>query len=641
MATNLILGTAGHIDHGKTSLIRALTGTNTDRLPEEKKRGITIELGYAVMELDDFRFGIVDVPGHEKFVRQMLSGATGMDMALLVVAADDSIKRQTTEHLDILRLLDLPGGVIAITKCDTVEPDWQEMVVEEVRELVKGTFLENSAIIPTSAHTGAGLPELKAELAKVATDVQARNDLIDPDAPFRMAIDRVFSIEGHGTVVTGSVSSGSAKIGDKLEVQPGGLSARVREIQNHDLAVEEIARGQRGAVNIAGVHHAELKRGQELCSAGHLRPSRIISVRLQLLNNIARPLKDRQRVRFHIGTNEVLASARLLQGRELQAGDSGFVQLFLSDPIVSVWNQPFVVRTESPLETIGGGRILMSNAPRLKSPTETDTEMLGQLGSENATERVAAALYFQSMLNDQLTDLARIAGVSDASSHVEKLRESGELSELVLSPQKSLIAHKKTVQGVGDSIMKFMKRFHESDPLASGVERVKLDGFFSYMEYKQLFDLALKQLVKEKKVNQAGGTYSLEGYGPQLTKNEKLLLAKILTRFEESGLEPPTVAQLTKEATKSAQSVPQLVQLACDQGVVVKLADDIFVHQSVVENIKQQLNEMLTNGQGITMSDLRQHLNTSRKYAIPICEHLDSIGFTRRDGDLRFLVSPG
>ena len=365
MATNLILGTAGHIDHGKTSLIRALTGTNTDRLPEEKKRGITIELGYAVLEVDDIRFGIVDVPGHEKFVRQMLSGATGMDMALLVVAADDSVKRQTTEHLDILRLLDLPGGVIAITKSDTVEDEWRDMVIEEVRELVRGTFLENSSIVATSAHTGEGLPELKAELLKVARDISLRSDLVDPSAPFRMAIDRVFSIEGHGTVVTGSVSSGSVKIGDKLEIQPGDVGARIREIQNHDLAVQEIGRGQRGAINLAGVHHAEIKRGQELCAIGHLVPARIVSARLQLLKNATRPLKDRQRIRFHIGTNEVLASVRLLESKVLEPGESGFVQFFLSDPIVSVWNQPFVVRTESPLETIGGGRILMSNAQRL------------------------------------------------------------------------------------------------------------------------------------------------------------------------------------------------------------------------------------------------------------------------------------
>ncbi len=639
MATNLILGTAGHIDHGKTSLIRALTGTNTDRLPEEKKRGITIELGYAKLEIDDFQFGIVDVPGHEKFVRQMLSGATGMDMALLVIAADDSIKRQTTEHFDILQLLDLRGGIIAITKCDTVEPEWLEMVVEEVRELVKGTFLEDSAIIPTSAHTGAGLDELKKELVNVAHNVAAGNELVDPNAPFRMAIDRVFTVEGHGTVVTGSVSSGHAEIGERVEVQPGNLEARVREIQNHDLAVDEIARGQRGAINLAGVHHGELKRGQELCGTGHLRPSRIISAKVQLLPSIHRPLKDRQRVRLHVGTNEVLASVRLLQGKELSPGKAGYVQLFLSDPVVSVWNQPFVLRTESPLETIGGGRVLMSNAARLKKPTEADIQMLEQMGSEVPTQRVGAAIYFQSMQNDHLSDLARIAGVSSPAENVQQLKEAGQVVELKLSPQKSLIAHQATIEQLGDSIVKYMKRFHESDPLASGVERIKLEGFFTYVETKQLFDAALKQLLQTKKLQQAGTVFALEGYGPQLTKNEKLLLAKIIERFAGAGLEPPTTAQLIKEATKSAQSVPQLVKLACDQGLLVKLTDDIFLHRQIVDDIQSQLTGMLADGSGITMSDLRQHLNTSRKYAIPLFEYFDATGFTRRDGDFRYLVS--
>ena len=416
------------------------------------------------------------------------------------------------------------------------------------------------------------------------------------------------------------------------------MTTRIREIQNHDLVVTSISRGQRGAINLGGVHHAELDRGQELCSPGHLRPSRIISARVHLLSNILRPLKDRQRVRFHIGTTEVPASVRILASKEMNQGESGFVQLFLAEPVVSVWNQPFVLRTESPMETIGGGRILMSNATRLKSPTGVDLEMLGRMGSEDPAIRVSSALYFHSMHNDQLTDLARIGGVSDASRHVEALIESGELAELKLSPQKNLFVHKITIKHLGDAIIKFLRRFHESDPLASGVDRIRLEGFFTYVESKQLFNLALKQLIKGKQVNQAGTTYSLEGFGPQLTKNEKLLLARIVDQFEGAGLEPPTVEQLAKAATKGAQSVPQLVQLACDQGLVIRLSDDILVHCTVIDNIKRQLTDLLEQGQGITMSDLRQHLGTSRKYAIPLLEYLDKIGFTRRDGDLRFLV---
>ena len=639
MTKHLILGTAGHIDHGKTSLIRALTGTNTDRLPEEKKRGITIELGYAVLEIDDFRFGVVDVPGHEKFVRQMLSGATGMDMALLVVAADDSIKRQTTEHLDILRLLDLPGGVIAITKSDTVESDWLEMVEEEIRELVKDTFLADAAIVPTSAHTGFGLDHLKSELGKVANRIATETNLIDPDAPFRMAIDRVFTIEGHGTVVTGSVSSGRADIGDKVEIQPGGLEARVREIQNHDLAVQGIGRGQRGAINLAGVHHGSIKRGQELCSGGHLQPTKMISVRLQLLKNISRPLKDRQRVRFHIGTSEVLASVRLLESKEMNAEGSGLAQLFLSEPIVAVWNQPFVIRTESPLETIGGGRVLLPSADRIKTATETDVEMLNGMSSGDAKQRVASALFFRSLQNNQLASLARVAGVSAPQAIVESLVADGDLVELQLSPQRNLLLHQLAIEQLGQAITKSLKKFHESDPLASGIDRTRLESFFVYLETKLLFEEALKRLIKKKAIVQVGGFYSLEGYGPQLTKNEKLLLAIIIERFAGAGLEPPTIEQVTKEATKSAQSVPQLLQLACDQGQIVKLTDAIFLHRQVIEDIKQKLTNAMAGEKGITMSDIRQLLDTSRKYAIPICEYLDSSGFTRRDGDFRYLVA--
>ncbi|MGI9517676.1 MAG: selenocysteine-specific translation elongation factor [Pirellulaceae bacterium] len=638
MAINLILGTAGHIDHGKTSLIRALTGTDTDRLPEEKKRGITIELGYAVLNLDDYRLGIVDVPGHEKFVRQMLSGATGMDMALLVIAADDSVKRQTTEHLDILRLLDLPGGVIAITKADVVEAEWLEMVAEEVRELVRGTFLENAPVIPTSAHTGIGLDELKQELIRVAGEVHGSSDRGDPDAPFRMAIDRVFTIEGHGTVVTGSVSSGTVRIGDKLEIQPGGSEVRVREIQNHDLAADHISRGQRGAINLAGVHHAEIKRGQELCSIGHLEPARVVSVNIQMLASASRPLKDRQRMRFHIGTAEVMASVRLLEGKQLEPGDRGLAQLFLSEPVVAVWNQPFVCRTESPMETIGGGRVLHPNASRIRTATDEHLTLLRQLASKERRERVAAALFFDSLHNNELRDLSRIAGVANPEELVAELIADGTVVELPLSPQRTLLVHQLGIEQLGSNIVSYLRRFHEMDPLASGVDRTKLESYFSFLETKLLFEFALKQLIKEKKVNQTGPLYSLEGYGPQLTKNEKLLLNQIVDRFASAGMEPPTMEQLQKDASKAKQSVPQLVQLACDQGQLVKLADNIWMHSGTMDSIKESLQSIMSDGQGITMSDIRQHLNTSRKYAIPICEHLDNIGFTRREGDVRCLA---
>ena len=306
----LILGTAGHIDHGKTSLVAALTGTNTDRLPEEKKRGITIELGFAHMQIGDVHMGIVDVPGHERFVRNMLAGATGMDLAMLVVAADDSIKPQTIEHLDILRYLDIQHGIIVITKCDLVDEDWLPLVEEEVRSLTTGTFLENSTVIRTSAETGEGIDELKVALSELASKAIA--DLPTVAEPFRMAIDRVFSLEGHGTVVTGSVSAGTVTTGDTVEIQPLGKEVRIRRLQNHFSEVESVGRGQRAAINLAGIHHDEIGRGQELAEIGHLVPHALMTIKLDVLDSIDKPLKNRERVRVHIGTSEIMATMRLV-----------------------------------------------------------------------------------------------------------------------------------------------------------------------------------------------------------------------------------------------------------------------------------------------------------------------------------------
>nr|NIP85407.1 selenocysteine-specific translation elongation factor [Planctomycetales bacterium] len=308
MVTDLILGTAGHIDHGKTALVRALTGVETDRLPEEKRRGITIELGFAELVIDDFRLGIVDVPGHERFVRNMLAGATGIDLALLVVAADDSVKPQTREHLDILRLLDLRAGVIALTKCDVADAEWIDLVEAEVRELVADTFLADAPLVRTSAHRGQGIAALRAALAAAAARVADTQLARRTRGPFRMAIDRIFSIAGHGTVVTGSVLRGQAAVGDELVIEPGNLPVRVRGLQQHERAVDQVHRGQRAAVNLAGVHHDQLTRGHELATPGLLRATRLITARVQLLPSAPQPLCNRRRVRLHLGTSEVMAT---------------------------------------------------------------------------------------------------------------------------------------------------------------------------------------------------------------------------------------------------------------------------------------------------------------------------------------------
>ncbi len=641
MLNDLILGTAGHIDHGKTSLIGALTGTNTDRLPEEKKRGITIELGYAHLDLPPFRIGVVDVPGHEKFVRQMLAGATGMDLALLVVAGDDSVKQQTTEHLDILRLLDLPAGVIALTKCDLSDPDWLDLVEEEIRMLVADTFLKDAPIIRTSSKTGMGIEELKSALTQACEKV-ANSDRADrKKAPFRMAIDRTFTIDGHGTVVTGSISSGHISVGDQLEIQPGEKSVRVRGLQNHDSGVEAVQRGQRAAINLAGVHHSEIDRGHELSATGHLLPSSLLTVKLHCLARNKKPFKDRTRIRFHVGTAELLGNVRLLGQTELKPGEACFAQIFLNEPAVAVWNQPFVIRNQSPVETIGGGRVLDPNSKRLKKPSEFDLKMVGQLSSDNPVERASASVYLANDINWTPDQLSRSAGVVDVDSVFQELKTAGEVIEIQVTITRTVTIHRARFEQLTQRVMKTLERMHKNAPLRFNHPRSALAVEFNYLDQPELLDLVIEDLKKQKKVNANVNTIGLVGYGPKLSKGQKVLLTELVGTLRSAGITAPNVGELVKTAKKNKESVAELLDMAAENGDVVKVNEDIYLHTEVMDGIKSKLTDELTRTGGLTMSEIRQVLDTSRKFAIPICEYFDRVGFTIREGDKRLLGGVG
>ena len=639
MLKDLILGTAGHIDHGKTSLIGALTGTNTDRLPEEKQRGITIELGYAHLDLPPYRLGIVDVPGHEKFVRQMLAGATGMDVALLVIAGDDSVKQQTTEHLDILRMLDLPAGVIALTKCDLVDADWLEMVEEEIRGLVADTFLKDAPIIRTSSKTGEGLDDLKAALTAACEKVAATDRANLGRAPFRMAIDRAFTIEGHGTVVTGSVSSGTLNVGDQLEIQPGDIEVRVRGIQNHDHTAESVSRGQRAAINLAGIKQGEVERGHELADSGHLISSTLLTVELNILSHIKKPFKDRTRIRFHVGTDELFGNVRLLDKDQIEPGQTGLAQVYLSEPAVTVWNQPFVARRQSPVETIGGGRILQPNATRIRRPDETDLAMIGDLKSEDPVMRSAASVYLADNINWKPSDLQRAAGIVEVDSVVEQLRSDQTIQTIQVSTSRSITVHKQRFQQLGLRVMKTLERLHRDHPLRFTHARTIFNAEFAYMNQPELLDAVIGDLKKQKKVNANVNTIGLVGYGPKLSKGQRQLLDSLVNQLKEAALKAPTVSDLVKSASKNKESVVELLEMAVENGDLAKLNSDYFLHCDVIKEVKSKLTQAPNVGAGLTMSEIRTLLDTSRKYAVPLCEYLDRVGFTERDGDVRRLTS--
>lgn len=645
MTTDLILGTAGHIDHGKTSLIRALTGVDCDRLPEEKRRGITIDIGFAELDLDEYRLGIVDVPGHERFVRNMLAGATGMDLALLIIAADESIKPQTREHLEILKLLDLPAGVIVLTKCDLVERDWLDLVESEAREFVAGTIFEQGPIVRVSAVTGAGLPELKSALVAAARVAAARRTA-EASGPFRMAIDRVFTISGHGTVVTGSVTSGACQIGDALLIEPGGQAVRVRGLQNHDRTVEAVQRGQRAAINLVGIHHDEVRRGHELTAPGFLVPAKILTAKLTLAASAEHPLKSRARVRIHLGTAEVLASTQLLDRERLEPGETAYVQLFLQDAAVSTWNQPFVVRSESPVRTIGGGRVLEPNARRLRKPDAEQLAEIARLESSAPLERAAAALYLAEVGAWRPQDLARTAGVAEPAAAFAELRRQGKLWEVSVSPTRHVYLHADVRERLAKRIEAALAHRHAEQPLKLSIDRGLLAHGFEYLSDGELFDALVEFLRTQGRVRVGPRGLALVGHGPKLSQNEQKLLGQLVDQYLAAGVEPPTVKEIQQQTQRNQSSVPSLVALAAADGQLVELGGGFFLHADVARAIRDQLSAAFAaagggaTSAGLTVGQIREVLGTSRKFAVPICEYLDRSGFTRRDGDVRYLAQP-
>ena len=639
MVTDLILGTAGHIDHGKTSLIRSLTGVDTDRLPEEKRRGITIELGFAELVLGDFRLGIVDVPGHERFVRQMLAGATGMDLALLVVAADDSVKPQTREHLDVLRLLDLEAGVVALTKADAADDEWIALVEEEVRELVRDTFLADAAIVRTSATTGEGIDALNAALREAAEAAAARA-ANRQSAPFRMAIDRAFSVAGHGTVVTGSVSTGRISVGDQLVLQPMGLDVRVRGLHNHDREVESVVRGQRAAINVAGVTVGELGRGNELSAAGHLVPSRLITADVRLLDHCPRALKRRDRVRLHIGTAEVAASILPLQSERLEPGEQQAVQLILAEPIVATWGQPFVVRSISPVATLGGGTVLVPDARKIRRPSSTDLRHLQGLAGTLKASRAEAAIYFADTRLTEPPDLMRMAGIEDGRGVFQQLLDDGTVREVSVSGHRQLFIHQNRLAEYAQRVVSYLNGLHDDQSLRSVFDRDSVANQFAYLGGRPVFDALVTELNRAGTLRLTDRGIGLAARGPQLSKGERKLRLDLLTQFRDAGCQPPSVKECEAAATKNQQSVRSLIELACTDGDLVEIANGMYLHADVLAESIGRLRAAFGDSSELTVSEIRELLATTRKFALPICSYLDRVGFTVRDGDLRRLSSP-
>ncbi len=638
MPRDLILGTAGHIDHGKTSLVKTLTGIDCDRLPEEKARGITIDIGFASLDLGDFRLGIVDVPGHERFIKNMLAGATGIDVVLLIVAADDSVMPQTREHLEILRLLGLRHGLIAITKCDLVDETMREVVEMEVRELVQGTFLEHAPLLRTSAHSGLGIPELKTAIAEVCRHVEERTGV----EWFRMSIDRSFIVQGHGTVVTGSVTSGRLRVGDELEWLPRGERVRVRSLQNHDQPVDEVHRGMRAAINLAGVHHEDVVRGQEVATPGYLVPSRTLTVRLHCLSDVKRPIKHRAPIRFHIGTAEVMGTVSLLDCDAIAPGAWGLAQVFLDEPVMAVWGQPFVVRGSSATQTLGGGQVLQPVAKKVRRRHLEMLERIERLWSGSLEERALAMAWFSGFSGFTANDLVRGASVGPEQTRdlLERLLSSGALVDVALGSGRHLLLHGDMIRELDERILAVLSRLHEEFPLMTTHDRQKVQSQLDYVGDEALVHAAVDRLIAQKRLVGDLRRVARADFKPKLSANLRKLKDRVVAEYHKARFAPPEPSSFAGAAGGNAANLRDLFDVCVAEGHLVHIAGDVYLHSDAVAQMRQLVTDKLSaGGPGLTVAEIRDLLSTTRKYAVPLCEYLDRSGVTRREGDLRLLAA--
>ncbi|MFG0283482.1 MAG: selenocysteine-specific translation elongation factor [Phycisphaerales bacterium JB039] len=628
--TAVTLGTAGHIDHGKTSLVRALTGVDTDRLPEEKRRGVTIDLGFAHLDVGGAPVGIVDVPGHERFVRNMLAGASGVDVAMLVVAADDSVMPQTAEHLAILDMLDVSAGLIALTKIDLVEPSWLDMVEQDIRQAVRGTFLEPAPIVRCSAHTGVGLEELKVAIGAACRQARGRS----ADGPFRLAVDRSFVREGSGTVVTGTVWSGSAAVGAELEQQPHSRPVRIRGLQSHGAAVERIEAGQRAAILLSGVHHSEIGRGDELTTPGMLAPAQSLLVRLRALAQSPLAIRHRMRVRLHLGTREVGARVRLLEGRELAPGQSGLAQLICAEPVVALGRQPLVIRAESPVVTIGGGRVLLGRRMALPRRREATLVRLAQLESGACVE---AASWLRGLAVHGAGELVRDTGLgrAEVDGAIEGLCAKG-----ALVPLGAGLLHSDRAAELDGLITRALEALHEEAPAAPALPLSRLLQRLDFLE-KDLVEQCARRLADRGEVALDGGMIALAGRGPKLSPRQKQAAQRLLDALDDAGFSPPTGAALASALDLRDAELRQLLEMQAALGQLAHLGAGLYLHSKWEAELRRRVIERLAGGASMLVADLRDLLGTSRKYAVPICEYLDRIGMTRRVGDERVLGPRG
>jgi len=632
---SVIVGTAGHIDHGKTALVKALTGIDADRLEEEKRRGITIDIGFAHLELpapdgSRLRLGFVDVPGHERFVRNMLAGVGGIDLVLLVIAADEGIKPQTREHFDICRLLAIHRGITVLTKSDAVDAETLGVVRLEVEDFVRGSFLDTtldparSPMVAVSSLTGAGLDELKSALAKVASEVTAK----DSAALARLPIDRVFTMKGFGTVVTGTLVAGTIRKEEELEVFPSGKRVRVRGVQVHGSPAEAAVAGQRTALNLAGLSTEDLARGMTLATADTFRSTSRVDALLSLLPS-AKPFKDGARVHFHAYTTETIAEARLYGTKQLKPGDEQYVQFRLSEPALLLPGDRFIVRQFSPVVTIGGGLVLDASPLARKQPQYDVATFLIKMMTGSVEELLAARVGRRGTLGMPLDDVP-----GEMNIRREEATRLAAKARLVWCDQ--VLVDSWTYAGAQNRALNTLRQFHDANPLVAGMSKEELRDRINLGP--EVFDSVLGKLAEEKKLEIAGELVHLPGRGVVM-KDEEAESKKIIEQaFASAGLKVPSLKEVLSSLKVDKIRAQKIVTLLLRDKVLIKISEDLVFHQRALIDLRRKIAALKTTAPKIDVARFKDMTGVSRKYAIPLLEYLNLIRVTRRVGDERVIL---
>jgi selenocysteine-specific elongation factor len=645
---SIIVGTAGHIDHGKTALVKALTGIDADRLEEEKRRGITIDLGFAHMELpspsgEKLQLGFVDVPGHERFVRNMLAGAGGIDLVLLVIAADESIKPQTREHFEILQLLDVQRGITVLTKLDAVDAETLDVVRLEVEEFLRGTFLESpkSPIIPVSSLTGAGLEELKQAMVAVAANVAPR----DSKALARLPIDRVFTIKGFGTVITGTLISGTIHREEEMEVFPTGRRVRVRGVQVHGQAADQAVAGQRTALNLAGASTEDLSRGMMLAPPQTFTTTRLADIHLRLLSSASRALKDRSRVHFHSHTMETVGEVifqrserlnpsltRQARASQMEPGSEAFARIKLSQPALLLPGDRFIIRRFSPVVTIGGGVILDATPIRGLKQMTVDrllTVSIAENTEEMLATRIARRSYHGLTMSQTVAETGWRPEVVESHLH-------GLLSKAVVLRFGDLLLDSAAISGLKTLLVQTLTSFHEKNPLVAGIGKEELRENFTLSP--EVFVAALDLLTREKKIEITSDVVRLSGRGVVMKDEEAESKKQIEDAFATAGLKVPALHEVLAGLRVDRARAQKIVTLLLRDKILVKISDELVFHHTALDELRRQVTARKPKSPTIDVAAFKEMTGVSRKYAIPLLEYLDRERVTKRVGDARQIL---